>query len=198
MRSLHTRMGFVTPIRLGSLYRPLLEPGTLQVDYADEPLDKAEAERVTPIFPPGTEVELIEAKARGELRPDDLTQAFTILSIMNESGESRLKHGDSIDILNFIMSREGKYALRAALAAQGGGQEFRSTLDAIHQLLGCSLGVASYRIAVRERIIAGNAWGQAKSHVQQVGGALSPITTKWHIGIKSDDSQTAKDRLRDA
>lgn len=139
-----------------------------------------------PIFPPHTSREKI-AEFIGDIIPEEsMTTAAEVLQDY-AFGSVPLSQSESLGLLDFIMARNGKRALRAQLEAEGSTSSIESVLHGLHEKISKILGNA-YTGAYQNRVIAGNhATGQHK--IKHISGDLPLITRspstfikRWYIG----------------
>ena len=155
------------------------------------------------LFPPGTSrLEISSYKDPIEITDEDRQLASTLLSYVEamfpadeEKAAPRpdISHETAIEYLDFVMSREGKAALREVLKASGSKRRpDRITRTIRRQIIKPALA-SGYGSALRHRTVAGgHMTGGKERRAQQTGGALRGSTTKWHIGITYDDGRPGR------
>jgi hypothetical protein len=179
--------------RIGSVHCRMVRPHDLRVSYHAEPPAPSEDTVAPVLYAPDTPEYLLQGPADGTA-PDADTMAFAELTLESLRTTTRISHQDAIDILDFTMSTQGKHALLQTLTQDGQRDKYKTTLEGIHTMLYRSLGGGSYWLALRERMIKGYGSKGSQGSIKQVSGGL-PTTTRWHIGVMSDQEKSWQDRF---
>jgi len=179
---------------IGGVHRRLVGIHELQVQYHAEPPTPGETSTIPVLHAPETPEHLLRTRNDAEpVSAEDIAYIQQTLETLR-SVTARISHQEAIDILDFMMSSQGKYALHETLTRSGHAAQYKAKLESIHTMLRHTLGGSSYWLAMRERIIKGYSTKGSQSGVRQVSGGL-PITTRWHIGVVSDRAKTWHDRF---
>lgn len=95
----------------------------------------------------------------------------------------------ALELLDTVIPREGKLALRLLLEQSGSQQKLEEVLDTLRAIAKNSLGWNAYTSAYSNRTIAGNKSSTGQGHrAEQVGGRLrgDRTRTRWHISSSYD------------
>lgn len=134
-----------------------------------------------PVFPPGTDKTQIQTHREEDMANLVVTDALIVRAdgVVSCATDTRLDHGSAIDLLDFVVSRQGKNALR--IAAERNGEELSQVLERAHTVIRASLGSNdAYWAACRQRMISGHT-GTGGRSVRQTGGRVrgSNSATRW-------------------
>jgi hypothetical protein len=157
-----------------------------EVSFKTDPIDDAHTAILVPVFPPGTPRRMIEDFRSNKVLPEHVAMARHALNnILKLPADTRMEDEAALSLLSFIMSREGKRALRAELESSGSRRKLDPVVKSLRRIVRTSLGTG-YGSARRARTIGGNRIGK---RVRQVSGGLPAATTKWYIGIKGAEEE---------
>ncbi|HSX29396.1 MAG TPA: hypothetical protein VLE73_02450 [Candidatus Saccharimonadales bacterium] len=171
------RMGVTKRTVLADHYCRLADD--ISVEYSTMPQDEHNDNiQVLPLDAPAG---VAERMRKQQVSAEDLTAAHTALAYMTEGQWFRLGHQQAVDLVEFIMTREGKIALLAAITAANEGPGYTEVYERLHEIARYSLG-ASYYPTRNTMVIRGGSWTSAK-HVRQTGTGPALSTTRADVGV---------------
>jgi hypothetical protein len=178
-----TRLIGVTRETSGERFK--LEAAVAIAFHEDSP-EPSELKGFRPMYPAGTDRELIKRTALGPIPEAALSTASILLEHQVDSSEP-LSHNQALGILDLITDSEVKRAIRYQIKAMNLTRTSASVLEILRGQVQRSLG-EGFENTWRNRMIAGNhATGDnavflTASQLPVITNVARLITRKWHIG----------------
>lgn len=151
----------------------------LLIEYSDQPLSEAQAAKrgnLRPILAPEQAVDEPHRAKQAEYK------ALARIYMRQAKSRTPLVDQDAIDMLDFLMSPSGHWAVKAVAGEEGLFKTYDGAMYAMHTYL--RVRFHGYGPARRSRLISGNRRIRRSGRtggVRQVGGAI-PKDSNWTLG----------------